>query len=468
MVNTRDGAGVDVPSRGRGRGRARGVTSGARRRAERSPSRPARRRRHLPTATFTPTAAREAAASTTANPPSGQESAETLQPRPAHDPVEHFTTRGFDEAAFGAEATCQPSAGALDAWTLPGSVPPATTSFHPTGPTQPLMFAPYNVQQPTYPPASSYMPHFAHQCPPPFAPPAARAPAPTGLAATPFQPAVDQAHEATSSAAPAGGPPIGQQHGEFPSSSSTYRFSIPANDINHSSPADDVDSKIKEKIWSHQYIDLESLLEKNPTKNLTLAIDPHLGLIVKDATSNPKSTLSIERWTTAFLLYTIIYLQRFASSLPHKATELLHYADTIRSAASLYGPHGWRVYDEKTRKTWTSPYTRFDALHHEHWLRYITVGQSPQQRSPASPGRICFDFNREACHRPKCSYAHHCSICRSPKHSARSCPLNRRQNKNNTSLRPQPPAKPFRDQSRPGPFPPKNTGNPSAPRNPPQ
>ena len=55
--------------------------------------------------------------------------------------------------------------------------------------------------------------------------------------------------------------------------------------------------------------------------------------------------MSIEKWTDAFLIFSSIYLKAH----PDKASELLHYAYTIRECAVHKGGTAWRTYDEQVR-----------------------------------------------------------------------------------------------------------------------
>ena len=54
---------------------------------------------------------------------------------------------------------------------------------------------------------------------------------------------------------------------------------------------------------------------------------------------------NIHTWTTAFIVYMSIYLEKF----PGKAQEMLGYMHNVRLAASRVGYNGWSKYDEQYR-----------------------------------------------------------------------------------------------------------------------
>ena len=98
--------------------------------------------------------------------------------------------------------------------------------------------------------------------------------------------------------------------------------------------------KIKEKIWAHNFIDLEQLLNKQESKqSLKLEMDKEKGPLLCSASDKPISSMSIEKWTSAFLIFAFIYLKKYNRLFPNKSLELLQYMETIRFAASHYGIH---------------------------------------------------------------------------------------------------------------------------------
>ena len=219
--------------------------------------------------------------------------------------------------------------GQTGSWPFPPQHQTGTASQAP----QPALLPPYRpAEQAPQPPAATYaaptlsgsinyapeqwgqVASSAGQATSPDAPEAARAPAAT----SPGQ-ATAQANAS-----------------EFPAFSPNFEASqVTATPANL-----DIDPSLKERIWSHQWIDFSSLLNKSTPKAYKLNFDPVKGLLIQSPDSDNKPSLSIERWTSAFILFALVYLEKFLHSHPHKAAELLHYLETIRSAASLYGPHG--------------------------------------------------------------------------------------------------------------------------------
>ena len=83
-----------------------------------------------------------------------------------------------------------------------------------------------------------------------------------------------------------------------------------------------------------------------------LRTDPHFTgeLVIKNGQlviekRHLKSINNIHTWTTAFLIYMSIYLEKF----PGKAQELIKYMHSIRLAAGRPGHLGWSKYDEQFR-----------------------------------------------------------------------------------------------------------------------
>ena len=223
-----------------------------------------------------------------------------------------------------------------------------------------------------------------------------------------------------------------------------------------------VSPSVKQKILNHQFIDIATLISK-PTANkrMKLEVDPAGGYLVCATPSESRTFLSIEKWTSAFILFSAVYLEHYLPTHPHKALELLQYMDTIRYAASTYPGRGWAIYDEQTRKTWSSPAVPFHQMQGDFWLKFIST---PPAFNPATnAGKICFDFNKGSCNRTSCIFKHACSACGSLRHpaSARACNQNSN-NRNNQFGNPRYPTQPFRPrfpprQNPPKPFTPHNT-----------
>ena len=181
-----------------------------------------------------------------------------------------------------------------------------------------------------------------------------------------------------------------------------------------------VPQKLKDKIWAHKFVNLDQLLSKQEGSNkLKLEWDSQQGYLVCAPADKPSTFLPIEKWTSAFLIFMYIYLEKFGQHIPQKALDLLQYLETIRFAAIQYGGSGWLRYDEHVRRTWSSPSVPFSKMHGDFWLRFITTGRANTFRPPSSPqGRSCNDFNKGKCFRPTCIYAHVCNRCGAADHGS--------------------------------------------------
>lgn len=61
--------------------------------------------------------------------------------------------------------------------------------------------------------------------------------------------------------------------------------------------------------------------------------------------SKPKTPLSIQQWTDAFLIYMAIYIDKYLEQAPHH----LKYCFFIREMHKMLGNKSWRAYDENFR-----------------------------------------------------------------------------------------------------------------------
>ena len=86
---------------------------------------------------------------------------------------------------------------------------------------------------------------------------------------------------------------------------------------------------------------------------------------IRPHNSNNVRITSIEQWTSAFLVFSSIYLMRHAD----RARQLLKYADTIRSAAFRRVGFGWRDYDVQFRlRQARMPARSWASIDAELWL----------------------------------------------------------------------------------------------------
>ena len=219
----------------------------------------------------------------------------------------------------------------------------------------------------------------------------------------------------------------------------------------------EVPGSIKDKIWRGEYIDLGLLLKKDVVQDpiQTFSLCSSGSSVMLRPQSKAQTIYSIEQWTSAFLVYASIYLERH----PTRARELLKYMDIVRSIVR-YGGHNWRSYDSQFRlRQARHPHRSWAIIDTELWLTIATPSPaaspfapnfpfpsgrsqpfrtfdrgsrrgdlpSPRQYGPfRSPGPRtqlpCFAFNDTgACARTNCRYTHRCSICGATTHGSSSC-----------------------------------------------
>lgn len=206
-----------------------------------------------------------------------------------------------------------------------------------------------------------------------------------------------------------------------------------------------LDPKLKSKIWSKQYIDLELLLAPGK-ETVTLKIQKG-----EDAPSfcfDEKATKHIEgihQWTSAFILYAGVYIERHLSEAP----AVLHYMQAIRGMASALPVAAWKKYDEAFRKNRALTDHPWDKRHHDLYLDAVMTStaantpRGPGGKLPFRPSRPSGDkFPKGYCHqfcatgrctRDQCRYSHMCPKCKGH-HQASKC--NKGQGENHEDYRP--------------------------------
>lgn len=214
---------------------------------------------------------------------------------------------------------------------------------------------------------------------------------------------------------------------------------------------DCIPNSIREKIIKGEFVEFGLLVDKAESRSNSVSEAPTLGvnaqgqlIMMNEAKSQNKIT-SIHSWTSAFLVYTAVYL----SAHPHRTQELLKYGHVIRLAASRCGAFGWRSYDEQFRyKMQRYPQNSWAAMDGELWNMYIAVpsqflpsnkggrggaqgnfrgfgrGQRGGQRrnGGSAPAGICYAFNgTSGCQYNPCIFKHVCQKCRGGGHGASTC-----------------------------------------------
>ncbi|CAC5399851.1 unnamed protein product [Mytilus coruscus] len=106
-----------------------------------------------------------------------------------------------------------------------------------------------------------------------------------------------------------------------------------------------ISQEIKEKIWSDEFIDINSLASSYVEDPFSLFISNRKFSLYNTSRSN-KRPMSIEQWTSAFFVFSDIYIEK----CPEEARHLLQYGHNIREMYDLYGNETWRICDEKFRR----------------------------------------------------------------------------------------------------------------------
>lgn len=188
-----------------------------------------------------------------------------------------------------------------------------------------------------------------------------------------------------------------------------------------------VPGSVKQKIRSHQFVNLAVLLKGGVElaelygSNL-LSVNEKGQLETRPKTVSDKIS-NISRWTDAFLIFSSIYLEHF----PEKTQELLKYMSVIREAANTHAGFGWRNYDEQFRLRQAAQVQSWGTINSDLWLRCFSSNQASSSysnpySSASSKPPPCLDFNKGVCQWTFCRYTHACSVCSSAQHGRWACP----------------------------------------------
>lgn len=178
-----------------------------------------------------------------------------------------------------------------------------------------------------------------------------------------------------------------------------------------------VSAKLKNKIWSNEFVDLRMLL---PNSNESISVMVKAGKIELQQASANKTPLSIHLWTDAFLIFSNIFLQKF----PHEASNLLKYMYTVREISRLHGEHAWRMYDEEFRRIRETSFLPWEKIVPELRLKSASMGFKMSTKPQGGNGKNqafrskpmhCFRFNKgQKCFANTCKYSHTCQECNGP------------------------------------------------------
>ncbi|KAK3103944.1 hypothetical protein FSP39_023083 [Pinctada imbricata] len=208
-------------------------------------------------------------------------------------------------------------------------------------------------------------------------------------------------------------------------------------------------AKIKNKIWSNEFVDLKSLLPDQKDEPLSITIKA--GKIDVEQSSKNKAPLNINQWTDAFLIFSSIYLEKN----PQDACHLLKYCFSVREMSRMHIDPAWRGYDESFRRLRESNTLAWQQPVQELRLKAAAMGSKPPAKTYSQSykqpfrqisGKVCFAYNRGVqCTSYPCKYAHVCQEC-SGRHPKSRCFQKNKQKQgraNNSHKQPTNPNKPI-------------------------
>ena len=207
-----------------------------------------------------------------------------------------------------------------------------------------------------------------------------------------------------------------------------------------------LDQKTKSKIWSKQFIDLETLT--SPTKE-TGTLSLQQGSSVPAFSVNERATRRIEniaQWTTAFLAYTGVYLERHQA----EGASIIQYMQQNRSMATSLPVTSWKQYDEQFRKYRATTEHPWHTKHQDVYLEAVMLAQVgnfrhqsgkpsfrrfPRGQSPIRKGFWCQFCRNGMCPRDDCRFFYSCPTCNG-KRPMSKCPKDARDQKGPEHRRP--------------------------------
>ena len=184
-----------------------------------------------------------------------------------------------------------------------------------------------------------------------------------------------------------------------------------------------VSSKIKAKIWAHEFIDLGILLSSGAGDtwyhlSVSSPQGSSLPTLYLEPSHKPKNIPNIDSWTFAFQVFVGVYTAKF----PMDAPALIKYSEVVRDLAARGAD--WRFYDSQFRLLRQSNPTEFPwgSTHWELWIRAqhfnnarFSKAQMPARHNSSNAGSMvpkgfCRKFHRGTdC--PGCSFKYKCFKC---------------------------------------------------------
>lgn len=214
----------------------------------------------------------------------------------------------------------------------------------------------------------------------------------------------------------------------FGGESATNHDPQPLNFSNNIPLGATVSAKLKQKIWDNSYFDIRLLLPNQQDDNCSVSVER--GAINFQQGKFQKFPISINQWTSAFLIYASIFIQK----TPSDAAHLFKYIYMIRDMSFTTKTDSWRYYDEEFRKLrqsaplpWQEPLQELVMRANLQPFKFRPSNQSFLAKSKSnnfqtSEAKFCYSLNQgQACRSDPCTYKHACQYCKE-QHLRFKCP----------------------------------------------
>ena len=216
-----------------------------------------------------------------------------------------------------------------------------------------------------------------------------------------------------------------------------------SGEINYLQPGRPIDLKINEKmrqkIWSNQYIDIASLLDPQVHSEIGITIISDPGEPIKFAQTKSNIVISsLGQWCSAFEIFITIYCQK----QPQALSPLMSYMNAVKTLCHKGGDY--IAYDREFRYMKQSVNLSWDTIHTGLWLECRDSGKNSKNnskpknnnsdnfrgkqanKSKQHPYGYCFRYHSFGkCGRSSCKFKHSCYECNDEVHPFTRCPKNK-------------------------------------------
>jgi len=200
-----------------------------------------------------------------------------------------------------------------------------------------------------------------------------------------------------------------------------------------------VSDYIKEKIWSHKYIEFATLLSSENEEEFSLSFQKSNNQPTIKLLSKPKRKLREHEWNLAFDTFLSIYVTKY----PRELNELLTYGQSIK--LMMNRGENWNFYDkqfrisrEYSRCSWDL--VRVDLMiQGQSYINRARIDSKPENSKDHIPAGYCFRYHspKFRCHNgTECSFKHNCPRCQKIHQQHYPCKNPSEQNKPKTNSYP--------------------------------